>query len=116
VRLDLSGPATERQSCGASDLRQGLNLEQGEIVALDLAGARNALPEVRIERLGGSVELGFSKKLENLAAARFVVRLLQFRLSQPRAGREQELRAIPAMAAGVVRELWTVEDLFRAVS
>jgi hypothetical protein len=57
------------------------------------------------------LSLGFSKKLENLAAAVALhVAYYNFVLVH------KSLRTTPAMAAGVTRELWTVYDLYDAIA
>jgi hypothetical protein len=57
------------------------------------------------------LSLGFSKKLENLAAAIALhVAYYNFVLVH------KTLRTTPAMAVGVTRELWTVDDLYDAIT
>jgi len=62
------------------------------------------------------LSMGFSKKLENLAAAvALQVAYYNFcwRLREP--GTSGKLRPTPAMMAGLVDRLWTIEDLYEAV-
>lgn len=55
--------------------------------------------------------LGFSKKLENLAAAVALhVAYYNFVLTH------RKLKVTPAMAAGIEKELWTIEDLYDAIT
>jgi hypothetical protein len=55
--------------------------------------------------------LGFSKKLENLAAATAIhVAVYNF------CRMHTTLKATPAMAAGVIDRLWSMDDLFDAVT
>jgi hypothetical protein len=55
--------------------------------------------------------LGFSKKLENLAAATAIhVAVYNF------CRMHGSLKCTPAMAAGVIGELWSMDDLFDAVT
>jgi len=55
--------------------------------------------------------LGFSKKLENLAAATAIhVAVYNF------CRMHSSLKATPAMAAGVIDRLWSMDDLFNAVT
>ena len=78
-----------------------------------------------VERNNGSIRLfmkrftrltyAFSKKLENLAAAVALhVAYFNFcwRMRENEGGR---LRVTPAMQAGVVNQLWNIEDLYNAV-
>jgi hypothetical protein len=46
---------------------------------------------------------------------RLAGRLLQFLLAAPRTGNQRKLRPTPAMQAGLVDTLWTIEDLYDAV-
>jgi IS1 family transposase len=62
------------------------------------------------------LSMGFSKKLSNLAAAAALqVAYYNFcwRLRQP--GKSGQLTPTPAMMAGLVDTLWTIEDLYDAV-
>ncbi len=62
------------------------------------------------------LSLGFSKKLENLAAATALhVAYFNFCWEMRNSHGRGNLPA-PAVAAGVIKEVWTVEDLYRAVS
>ena len=55
--------------------------------------------------------LGFSKRLENLAAAVALhVAYYNFVL------RHRKRKITPAMAAGLTQELWTIEDLYDAIT
>lgn len=56
------------------------------------------------------LSLGFSKKLENLAAA-VALHVAHYNFCRVHG----TLKMTPAMAAGVVRELWTLDDLIAAV-
>ena len=61
--------------------------------------------------------LGFSKKLDNLhAAVSLHIAHYNFcwRLSEP--GKSGKLRMPPAMECGLVDRLWTLEDLYDAVT
>lgn len=61
--------------------------------------------------------LGFSKKLENLEAAIAMFVAFYNYCWRPREkGKSGRLKVTPAMAAGLVGELWSVEDLFNAVT
>ena len=64
-----------------------------------------------------SLSLGFSKKPENLAAA-VVLHVAYFNFCwQPReSGKSGKKKPAPAVAAGVIPQEWSVEDLYRAVS
>jgi hypothetical protein len=62
------------------------------------------------------LSMGFSKKLTNLAAAAALqVAYYNFcwRLRKP--GKSGERTPTPAMMAGLVETLWTIEDLYDAV-
>ena len=60
--------------------------------------------------------LGFSKKLENLAAAASL-RVASFNFCWAmRANKGPGKRPAAAVAAGVIREFWTIEDLYLAVA
>jgi IS1 family transposase len=62
------------------------------------------------------LSLGFSKKLENLAAATALhVAYFNFCWEPREPGKSGKHRPAPAVAAGVVREKWSVEDLYAAV-
>lgn len=63
------------------------------------------------------LSLGFNKKLENLAAA-CALHVAYFNFCwEPRLlGKAGKHRPAPAVAAGVIREKWTVEDLFGAIT
>jgi hypothetical protein len=62
------------------------------------------------------LSLGFSKKLENLAAATALhVAYFNFCWEMRNSKGPGRLPA-PAVAAGVIPEVWSVEDLYRAVS
>jgi hypothetical protein len=63
------------------------------------------------------LSLGFSKKLENLAAA-CALHFAYFNFSwRPREkGNTSKLRVTPAMAAGVTPVLWSVEDVYNSVA
>jgi hypothetical protein len=64
-----------------------------------------------IEKRVSRVALGFSKKLENLAAATAIhVAVYNF------CRMHRTLRSTPAMAAGVIGELWDMGRLFDAVA
>ncbi len=66
----------------------------------------------RFVRLG----LGFSKKLENLAAATALhVAYFNFCWEPREPGKSGKHRPAPAVAAGIIPEVWTVEDLYNAV-
>jgi IS1 family transposase len=66
----------------------------------------------RFVRLG----LGFSKKLENLAAACALhVAYFNFCWEIREPGKSGKYRPAPAVAAGVIREKWSVEDLYHTV-
>lgn len=54
--------------------------------------------------------LGFSKKLKNLAAA-VALHVAHYNFCRVHGS----LKVTPAMAAGVINELWTIEDLYDAV-
>jgi hypothetical protein len=56
------------------------------------------------------LSLGFSKKLENLAAA-VALHVAHYNFCRIHGS----LKVTPAMAAGVIGELWTIEDLYEAV-
>lgn len=61
------------------------------------------------------LSLGFSKKLENLAAAT-ALHVAYFNFCwEPRNSHGPGNLPAPAVAAGVIREKWTVEDLYNAV-
>ncbi len=61
------------------------------------------------------LSLGFSKKLENLAAAT-ALHVAYFNFCwEMRQNEGPGKRPAPAVAAGVIPEVWTVEDLYRAV-
>ena len=57
------------------------------------------------------LSLGFSKKLENLTAA-VALHVAHYNFCRVHGGLE---KITPAMAAGVIVELWTIEDLYDAV-
>jgi hypothetical protein len=54
--------------------------------------------------------LGFSKKLENLAAA-IALYIAHYNFCRIHGS----LKVTPAMAAGVINEPWTIEELYDAV-
>jgi len=56
------------------------------------------------------LSLGFSKKLENLAAA-VALHVAHYNFVRV----HSSLKVTPAMAAGVIDDLWTIEDLYDAV-
>ena len=56
------------------------------------------------------LSLGFSKKLENLAAA-VALHVAHYNFVRV----HSSLTMTPAMAAGVINDLWTIEDLYDAV-
>lgn len=56
------------------------------------------------------LSLGFPKKLENLAAA-VALHVAHYNFVRVHGS----LKITPAMAAGVIKELWTIEDLYDAV-
>lgn len=59
--------------------------------------------------------MGFSKKLENLTAA-CAVQIAHYNFCwRPRHKRGGKLKPTPAMAAGVVGTLWTMDELYAAV-
>ncbi len=62
------------------------------------------------------LSMGFSKKLTNLAAAA-ALQIAHYnfcwRLRQP--GKSGQRTPTPAMMAGLVETLWTIEDLYDAV-
>ena len=61
------------------------------------------------------LSLGFSKKLENLAAA-VALHVAHFNFCwRPRQNKGGQLRNTPAMQAGVTRELWDMERLYDEV-
>jgi IS1 family transposase len=112
-------------------IKQYVNPEVGRYAPPDLVkterinirGIRdlNTICTSHVERLNGSIRLfmkrftrltyAFSKKLENLAAATAIhVAVYNFvRI-------HRTLGCTPAMAAGVVGELWRMEELFDAVT
>jgi hypothetical protein len=55
------------------------------------------------------LSLGFSKKLENLAAA-MALHVAHYNFCRIHGS----LKLTPAMAAGVIGELWTIENLYDA--
>jgi hypothetical protein len=57
------------------------------------------------------LSLGFSKKLENLAAA-VALHVAHYDFCRVHGSLD---KITPAMAAGVINELWTIEDLYDAV-
>ena len=59
---------------------------------------------------GTRLSLGFSKKLENLAAA-VALHVAHYNFCRI----HSSLKMTPAMAAGVINDLWTIEDLYDAV-
>ena len=56
------------------------------------------------------LSLGFSKKLENLAAA-VALHVAHYNFVRI----HSSIKVTPAMAAGVINDLWTIEDLYDAV-
>ena len=61
------------------------------------------------------LSLGFSKKLENLAAAT-ALHVAYFNFCwEMRNSHGRGNLPVPAVAAGVIREKWTVEHLYEAV-
>ncbi|MSR60666.1 MAG: hypothetical protein EXS05_24005 [Planctomycetaceae bacterium] len=63
------------------------------------------------------LSLGFSKKLENLAAATALhVAYFNFCWRMRENGKSGKYRPTPCQMAGVTPEEWTVEDLYQAVS
>jgi hypothetical protein len=62
------------------------------------------------------LSMGFSKKLPNLAAAVALhVAYYNFCWRLRRPGKSGQLTPTPAMQAGLVDTLWTIEDLYSAV-
>lgn len=62
------------------------------------------------------LSLGFSKKLQNLVAAT-ALHVAYFNFCwEMRQNEGPGKRPAPAVAAGVIPQVWTVEDLYRAVS
>jgi IS1 family transposase len=62
------------------------------------------------------LSLGFSKKLENLAAAcALYVAYYNFCWRPRKPGNSGRYRATPAMAAGITDKLWKIDDLFTAL-
>jgi hypothetical protein len=57
------------------------------------------------------LSLGFSKKLENLAAA-VALHVAHYNFCRVHGSPD---KITPAMAAGVINELWAIEDLYDAV-
>jgi IS1 family transposase len=95
----------------ASERRQILGL-----VDLDLSSIctshveRNNLTIRTFMKRFTRLALGFSKKLENLAAA-VALHVAHYNFCRIHG----TLKMTPAMAAGVIDELWTIEDLYDAV-
>ena len=59
----------------------------------------------------------FSRNLENLAAAfAMFIAYYNYCWRTPLPGKTGRLRPTAAMAAGLVGEMWSVEDLYRAVA
>lgn len=91
----------------------------GDIDRFDICTShveRNNLTIRTFMRRFTRLSLGFSKKLENLAAAVALhVAYFNFcwRMREP--GKSGKRRPAPAVAAGVIPQEWTVEDLFDAV-
>ena len=76
---------------------------------------RNNLTILSFMRRFTRLSLGFSKKLENLAAATALhVAYFNFCWEMRNSHGPGKLPA-PAVAAGVIREVWSIEDLFNAV-
>ncbi len=70
----------------------------------------NASTRIHVKRLS-RLTLAFSKKLDNFKAA-VALHFAYYNLVK----RHNTLRCTPAMAAGVERDFWTVEQLAEAVS
>jgi hypothetical protein len=71
---------------------------------------RNNLTIRTLMRRFTRLSLGFSKKLENLAAA-VALHVAHYNFCRV----HSTLKMTPAMAAGVVSELWTLDDLLAAI-
>ena len=71
---------------------------------------RNNLTIRTFMRRFARLSLGFSKKLENLAAA-VALHVAHYNFVRVHGS----LKVTPAMSAGVVDQTWTIEDLYDAV-
>jgi IS1 family transposase len=95
----------------ASERRQITGLADMDLRSISTSHVeRNNLTIRTFMRRFTRLTLGFSKKLENLAAAT-ALHVAHYNFCRI----HSSLRMTPAMAAGVVEELWTIEDLYDAV-
>jgi IS1 family transposase len=95
----------------ASERRQILGLDDIDPYTICTSHVeRNNLTIRTFMRRFTRLSLGFSKKLENLAAA-VALHVAHYNFVRIHGS----LKVTPAMAAGVVKELWTIEDLYDAI-
>lgn len=95
----------------ASDRKQMIGADYIDLYSVCTSHEeRNNLTIRTFMRRFTRLSLGFSKKLENLAAA-VAMHVAHYNFCRIHGS----LRTTPAMAAEVVDELWTIEDLYDAV-
>ena len=95
----------------ASERRQILGLDDIDLRSICTSHVeRNNLTIRTFMKRFTRLTLGFSKKLENLAAA-VALHVAHYNFCRIHG----TLKVTPAMAAGVIAELWTIEDLYDAV-
>jgi IS1 family transposase len=99
--------------------RFGMNEDEARTICTSHVERQNLTIRTFMKRFA-RLSLGFSKKLDNLAAAAALHFAYYNFVWRPRhadhSGQAGRLRPTPAMAAGVTSRLWKFDDLFREVS